>query len=474
MTNIAWQPQAGPQTLLVNCPVAEIFYGGGRGSGKTDGMIGKNAIKADRYGQHQKGIFFRKELPQLDAAIERTKEIYGPLGWKWGEQKKTFTAPNGATLKFRPLEKDSDAEKYQGHDYTDLYFEEMTNYASPKPINRLRATLRSAHGIPCQLHGTGNPGGPGHHWVKARHIDPAPQGFVILADDHGNQRTFIPALLGDNPALLDHDPTYIDRLQQTGSEALVRAWLHGDWNVVEGAFFDCWSPQMVHRPFLVPLDCTRFVSFDWGSAKPFSTGWWALFHDDYTTAEGVLLPRGYLLRYREWYGKKSPDVGLKMTAEAVGKGIRDRTSEKISDYIADPAIFKEDGGPSHAERMGLPFRPGDNTRIARAGHMGGWDQLRSRMIGTRTFNGDGTLNDDGVPMIGCVNTCADSIRTIPSLQHDDSRAEDLDTHSEDHAADDWRYMCMARPWRSAPPTAEIIQLDAWGRHKRTRNNWKTA
>ena len=81
--SIIWNPQPGPQSLLVNCPVAEIFFGGARGGGKTDGMIGKNAIKASIYGKHQKGIFFRKELPQLEAAIERTKDIYGPLDWKW-------------------------------------------------------------------------------------------------------------------------------------------------------------------------------------------------------------------------------------------------------------------------------------------------------------------------------------------------------------------------------------------------------
>jgi len=457
----------------------EIFYGGARGGGKTDGMIGKNAIKASIYGKHQKGIFFRKELPQLESAIDRTKEIYIPLGWTWAEQKKTFTSPNGATLKFRPLEKDSDGEKYQGQDFTDIYMEEMTNYATPKPINRLRATLRSANGVPCQLHGTGNPGGPGHHWVKARYIDPNPAGFEVLREKlkNGNiqERIFIPAKLDDNIKLIQADPNYENNLYMSGSEALVRAWRWGDWNIVEGAFFDCWTHRMIHKPFLVPRDWTRLVSFDWGSAKPFSVGWWAVVQDDYTTSEGILLPRGYALRYREWYGCKEPDVGLRMVAEAVGAGIKERTgTEHINDWVADPAIFKEDGGPSQAERMKLPFRGADNTRIARDGHMGGWDMMRSRMVGTRTYNDDGVLQEDGVPMIGCFNTCVHSIRTIPALQHDTNRAEDLDTSSEDHAADDWRYFCTSRPWREKPRSAEVISMDFWGRRKQQVNGWKTA
>jgi nitrate reductase beta subunit len=49
-------------------------------------------------------------------------------------------------------------------------------------------------------------------------------------------------------------------------------------------------------------------------------------------------------------------------------------------------------------------------------------------------------------MIVCSNTCIDSIRTIPTLQHDLDKAEDLDTEAEDHAADEWRYAIMSRPW----------------------------
>ena len=37
---VIWQPQPGPQQILVSCPVQEIFFGGARGGGKTDGMIG--------------------------------------------------------------------------------------------------------------------------------------------------------------------------------------------------------------------------------------------------------------------------------------------------------------------------------------------------------------------------------------------------------------------------------------------------
>jgi hypothetical protein len=65
-----------------------------------------------------------------------------------------------------------------------------------------------------------------------------------------------------------------------------------------GAYFDCWRYDLhVVEPFEVPAHWARFRSMDWGSAKPFSVGWWAIVSDDYYAprAEGGpdrLLPRG--------------------------------------------------------------------------------------------------------------------------------------------------------------------------------------
>lgn len=439
-TRVIWSPQPGPQAALVKCPIDEILYGGARGGGKTDGMLGKHAIKAQRYGENCIGVFFRKTRKDLKEAIERSKQIYSPLGATMTGDKE-WTFPNKARLKFEYLERDKDAENYQGHNYTDLYFEELTHWADPKPVNKLKATLRSAAGVPCQFHATANPGGPGHLWVKERYIDPAPQGWEILTEEFENpfngekqtmNRIFIPSRLTDNPLLLKSNPTYISRLQQSGSKELVKAWLTGDWNVVEGAYFDCWdSSKHEIRPFEIPKDWVRFRSFDWGSAKPFSVGWWAVVNEDTLRPEG-LLPRGALVRYREWYGAKSADVGLKMRVEDVAQGIKDREKDdRISYGVADTAIFTEDGGPSQAERMGTKkvyFKPADKRRVP------GWDQMRGRLIG------------DERPMIYTFTTCTDSIRTIPALEHDENKPEDLGTSSEDHAADEWRYACMSRPW----------------------------
>lgn len=454
---IIWQPQEGPQTALLECPVFEVFYGGARGGGKTESSIGDWLQHSSLYGEHAIGIFFRRKLVQLAEVIARTKQIFPKLGAKYNEQQKTWTMANGARLKFAYLEKDSDAEEYQGHNYTRVYVEEVTNFPSASPINKLRATLRSGAGVPVGMRLTGNPGGAGHNWVKARYIDPAPAGFKIITEateveiDGITQtvsldRVFIPSKLGDNMLLMRGDPTYVLRLRQSGSEALVKAWLEGNWDIIDGAFFDEWSERHILSGFewikRIPDNAYRFRACDWGSAKPFSVGWYAL-------SDGTWgLPRDALFKYREWYGAKGPNDGLKMLATDVAKGVINREKgESIRDGVIDPAAFIKNGGPSIAESMaiiGCSWRPADNKRVP------GWEQLHIRLKGI-----------DGVPMLYFHDSCEDSIRTIPTLQHDEDKPEDLDTSAEDHAADETRYAVMSRPWQpkgTPPPASGLPKL----------------
>jgi hypothetical protein len=453
---VLWKPQEGPQTALLECPIFEVFYGGARGGGKTESSIGDWLEHSSTYGEAAIGIFVRRKFKQLAEVIARTKQIFPKLGARYNEQKAEWRMANGARLKFVYLERDSDAEEYQGHNYTRVYVEEVTNFPLPGPIDKLRATLRSGSGVPVGMRLTGNPGGPGHNWVKKRYIDPCKAGYKIITEATEIEiegvkqivsldRVFIPSKLGDNMLLMKNDPTYVLRLKQSGSEALVKAWLEGNWDIVDGAFFDEFSEEEHVRPrdlirFATP-QTLRFRSFDWGSYRPFSVGWWVVC--DGTWGD---LPRGALFRYREWYGAKAPNVGLKMTAKEVEEGIRElEGDERIRWAVADPSIFIRNGGPSIAESMlRCNWRKADNKRQP------GWEMLRARLVGD-------LCEVNGVvakrPMIYFGDNCEDTIRTLPVLQHDETDPEDLDTDGEDHAADEIRYAVMSRPW--APADAEM-------------------
>lgn len=445
---IVWRPQAGPQKALVDCPLPEIFFGGARGGGKTDGVLGKWALKEQIYKDNFNAIMFRRTTVSSTDAIERSKQIYGPLGGKFNETNKTWKMPNGGRVAFAYLDNEQDAQEYQGRNLTDVWIEEAGQYPTPGPIDKLFGVLRSATGVPTQLILTANPGGAGQQWIRDRyHLHPFPKKPIVVTRYADESKTIairmavIPSRVTDNKILLNSDPTYLDKLHFVGAPALVRAWIDGDWSAVEGAFFEEWSEKKhVIRPRQLPYDWLRYRSMDWGSARPFSVGWWAVASDDTPVENGRIIPRGALVRYREWYGASKPNVGLKLTAEEVAKGIIEReTGEYINYSVLDPACFAQDGGPSIAERMadcGADFSPADNKRVSQRGAMGGWDLLRARLKG----------DDDGNPMLFVFDTCRDFIRTVPVLQHDLKRPEDLDTDSEDHVADEVRYACSSRPW----------------------------
>ena len=467
--SVVWRPQPGPQTALLTCPVFEVFFGGARGGGKTDGMLGEWAVHADRYGKQAIGLMVRRTRTELQETFERARALFTPLGAQFTSVPMRCVMPGGARLTFAYLERDADAESYQGHSYTRVYVEEAGNFPSPAPILKLFATLRSGSGVPCRIRLTGNPGGPGHQWVRARYIDPEPMGWRVMKDDvSGLERVYIPSRVGDNRHL---GADYVARLRASGAPELVRAWLEGDWNVIAGAFFPEFDMgRHVIAPRELPEHWFRFRSLDWGSARPFSVGWWAV-------SDGELpdIPRGALVRYREWYGSTGkPNEGLRMTAEEVALGIAQREAgdpkpENGLHGVADPAIFSSDGGPSIGERMARSakvfFRPADNARVSRQGALGGWDQVRARLRGDET--GPGLL---------IFSTCRDLIRTLPALQHDPDRPEDVDSDGEDHAPDEARYACMSRPWVRQKPVHKPGNIVSVGASNTATFNdlWKTA
>lgn len=413
-------------------------------------MLGDYGQDVPRYGKHWHGILFRKSYKQLEDLISRSKEIYPRWfpGCRWTgsskEIEKAWVWPNGATLRMRHMDSEDDWQEYWGHAYTWIGWDELALWATPTAYRMMKARLRSAQAaIPNKrIRASANPGGPGHQWVKSYFkIDEYPLGSVTFDADDGSgmRRVFIRSRLHDNVIGMANDPAYERRLEGTGSAQLVRALKEGDWTIVAGSYFPEFTPgKHVVAPFEIPKYWARIRAMDWGSAKPFCVLWGAV-------ADGTTdIPRGWLVIYREWYGwNGEPNVGCKMPAESVGSGIRQLESgERMADEVLDPAAFASDGGPSIAERLDLGCRRADNARVASGGRMGGWDQVRAR------------LDAQDCPGVVIFSNCTHLIRTLPALQHDSHRPEDVDTDSEDHAPDAFRYLCMARPVVRNKPKSE--------------------
>lgn len=248
-----WKPYPGPQTLALQSEADILFYGGSAGGGKTDLLLG-----TARY-QHSRSIIFRRVSPSLQGIVDRSKEIYTQAGdgalADYNESKSRWNLP-GCMIRFGSMQYDADVTDHQGVPY-DLYgFDEITEFSEAQFRFVTGWNRTTKEGQRCRTIATGNPPtdsdgewvlkfwGP---WLDENHPNPAlpgelrwfttidgkdvecPSGEPVLV--HGEwvkplSRTFIPAKVQDNPALMASG--YVARLQAL-PEPLRSKMLYGDF-----------------------------------------------------------------------------------------------------------------------------------------------------------------------------------------------------------------------------------------------------
>ena len=433
------------QQLLHSTLASEILYGGAAGGGKS------HSIRWDGYEFCVRNpgcvaVLVRQTLPQLEKNhIRKVRtELPKALG-EYNETKKVFRFANGSIMQFQHLEYDKDINDFQGDEIHWLGIDEAA-LLKPEHIAEIRSRLRlgswkpreGEKRLPRLVMGS-NPGGPAHLWLKKHFIDPSPPETVFdyVTEVRGRAvkktRIFIPATMRDNSYL---DVEYEAQFSEM-PEWKQKQFVDGDWNVVPGAYFDCWGPEHVVEPFEVPGWWPKWRSCDWGFATPFSVGEWTVSDGtevETRSGEYVSFPEGCLIRIWEWYGTKETgsNVGLRMDPAAIAHDIVLKRG-KVRAGPGDPSMWRADQGPSFAEKFakgGVPFYKGDNQREP------GWQEMYKRM---------------SQGMLKATSDCRDFIRTIPTLTADPMKPDDVLKQGEDHIGDETRYMCMSRPMKQEKP-----------------------
>jgi intein/homing endonuclease len=308
-------------------------------------------------------------------------------------------------------------------------------------------------------------GNSGHNWVKARfHLPVAPgQIYGKLIEEPGvPERIAVHGCLDENRILLTADPGYKDRIRAAAKNpSELAAWLYGSWDIVAGGMFDdIWDPTRHVVPNFHPPSSWRVDrSFDWGSTKPFSVGWWAESDGtDLRLPNGRVCStvRGDLFRIAEWYGwNGQPNEGLKMLDIDIAKGIIEREIKleihnRCKAGPADAGIFKTENGVCIAKQLMQPVLiNGEYRRLsfvssnsAPGTRKVGWDLMRQRLlsaaprVGRREF-----------PGLFICKGCDQTLRTLPVAPRDEDNLDDVDSDCEDHAIDEIRYRVMFSSWR---------------------------
>lgn len=450
------------QWIAFTSKATEILYGGAAGSAKSHLM-------------RVAAIMWSIAIPGLQTYVFRRlyddlikNHMEGPTGFNallapWvGKYIEIVDAEirfnNGSRIYLCHCQHEKDRFKYQGAEIHVLLIDELTHFTDViYRFIRSRVRMPMEFPLPAEykdcfpriLCGS-NPGGIGHQFVKTTFIDNnAPFEIHQTSPEEGGfKRQYIPANLADNPSI-DQDK-YRANLSGLGNEALVKAMLEGDWDIVAGAALGMGRNSHALRPFKVPKHWTKFMGLDWGYKRPYAVGWFTVVEGNtLLDAKGaypeVYLPDKAVIMYRELYGTTGkPNEGSMEESPIVAKKILEieRLADEKMDYrVADTQLWAKNDGPSMAERMHAATNGAFNPRKAEKDRQANYSEICSRL------RGDEIDKNTYVPMFYVTENCHHFWRTVPPLILDETNPEKgPDEKQENHMYDMLAYSLMSRPF----------------------------
>jgi predicted phage terminase large subunit-like protein len=261
----------GPQEEFLASPADIVIYGGGAGGGKTYGLLLKPLRHLNN--PHFASVIFRRTYPEIKeegSLWDTAMQLYPLLGGKPRETDLSFRWPNGFTISFSHLQHEKDVHKYQGAQFPDLNFDELTHFSKSQFFYLISRARSAKSGVPPQVCGTCNP--DPDSWLR-EFLDwwIGPDGYpiperngklryfirdkdeIIWADDPDdlptriNKKTgrkirpksvtFIKSTVEDNPSLLETDDyiSFLESLPMVERERLLK----GNWDIrrTVGTFF---------------------------------------------------------------------------------------------------------------------------------------------------------------------------------------------------------------------------------------------
>lgn len=408
------------------------LYGGCRGPGKSYLLRWYGVLLLLRYAQaglgRVVGGLFCEDYPLLrDRQISKiTTEFPDWLGElkdskEFGLGFHMHEAYGGGVMVLRNLD---DASKYKSAEFAFILVDELTQNAV-ETFNLLRGSLRWKGIERPRFMAASNPDGIGHGWVNQYWLD---RDFPPELRRYADEFAFVKALPEDNPHL---SPEYWEMLESLPPD-LARAWRWGDWGVFEGQVFGELRRD-IHGFTGDPPPGYNFCMMDYGEVAPCANYW------------GRVDQNGDVWLYRELYQTGLQYLPLKhrlkeMTVQPDG------TPEEIRYTRASPDIFAKSRGTgvvgAHILNSDRPEYGGFRWPVGRAddNRIEGWRNMKLWVHAVRLH----------VHLENCPNWW----RTVPTLVYDKHKTEDVDEHTEDHAAEATRYGLMSRPTPARRPPDE--------------------
>ena len=405
-----------------NGPTA-IGYGGARGSGKSHWMLAQIGVDDCQRVPDLKCLLLRKVgRANLEHFEDLRRKLFNQLPHEFSAFRGILTFRKGSRIIAGHFQNEKDVDAYLGLEYDIIGIEEATTLASRKYQDittccRPSKVLEDGRLWRPRIYSTTNPGGVGHAWYRTKFVAP-------LVERRETDTRFIPARVTDNRW---NNPDYVRVLEGlTGWQK--RAWLDGDWDIAAGQFFTTFRRE---SHIVSNFDDRRavewFAALDYGFTH-YTVALLGCRDGDGNTfvvdehAERLWLPQRHASGIRAMLTRHGLQV------------------EDLRRFSAGADVFSRQGDGSTVaqqyERLGIRLKPASMDRL------NGWAELMQGF-------GDG---ENGIrPTLFIHQRCKRLVETIPNLQHDPTRPEDVlkvDADDEgvggDDAADCLRYLVATK------------------------------
>jgi len=400
-----------------------IGYGGARGGGKSHWLLAQMGADDCQRVPGLKCLLLRKVgKANLEHFEDLRRRLFGELPHEFSAFRGVLAFKNGSRIIAGHFQNEKDIDAYLGLEYDVIGIEEATTLTTRKYQDISTCCRTSKPNWRPRIYSTTIPGGVGHAWYRTKFVLP-------MIERRELETRFIPARVGDNAY---NNPEYRKVLEGlTGWQK--RAWLDGDWDIAAGQFFTTFRRDVhVIEDFDDMRAVEWFAALDYGFAH-YTVCLLGCRDGDGNTfivdehAERMWLPQRHAAAIKAMIGRhKIGDRKLEIT--------------DLKRIVAGADVFsRQSDGTTIAAQYA---KHGITLRVANTDRINGWAEV---------MQGYGEPDNGVTPSLYIHKRCARLVETLPALQHDPNRPEDVlkvdadeDGVGGDDAADALRYLVATK------------------------------
>ena len=420
-----------------------VGYGGARGGGKSHWLLAQMGADDCQRVPGLKCLLLRKVgKANLEHFEDLRRKLFNRLPHEFSAFRGILAFGNGSRIIAGHFQNEKDIDAYLGLEYDVIGIEEATTLTARKYQDISTCCRTSKPNWRPRIYSTTNPGGVGHAWYRQKFVAP------LLAGRERDTR-FISARVGDNAF---NNPEYRKVLEALGGWQK-RAWLEGDWDIAAGQYFTTLRRE-VH--VIEDFDDTRAV--EWFAALDYGYAHYTVCLLGCRDGDGnTFIVDEHAARL--WLPQRHAEAIKAMVARHQMNGVvamrglprlsmrcQDEVQHRplaLSDlrrFVAGADVFsRQSDGTTIAQQYA---KHGITLRCANTDRVNGWAEV---------MQGLGDVEGGVKPTLFIHKRCGRLIETLPALQHDPNRPEDVlkvDADEEgvggDDAADCLRYLVATK------------------------------